>query len=1459
MDARIFNRRRPSRPNPLVRKLLSRRAILLVAPAIVAVAVLMLSLHVLPARAFGDLEVDVLSLQGEQVTVVANVVTITPITILNPGPNTPVDAVAGSSTAYQIRVQVRNTGAGTNPAEAVRFEYRAPAGITITSIDSSVTGSQECEIGTPGNPLDPSVCQLGNMSSGASHTITIKFKVKADVLPNPAVPSGDPEDATRLLDHDFRAFQFGTEDDPPDNETHALTRVKFVADLEITRPYDTLNPLSTKNPWFVYAGTTETFQLRVVNHGPSWARAAFVTFQLLEFPGVIPVVGASNKAHIVSANVVDTAGASCSINSSQFGTNDVVRCHLGDLDPLPFGERIIELDIQVDPDYPADFVTFVPRPLPSFAKVESATLDNAGFAACQLPIPVPIGNNNCTIGDPAALGVLPIVLPQYDVTISKTSEPDKVYAGEQKKYTITVENLGPSDAPGIEVSDTLPVSLTYEIDTDTCAVTGTGANGEQQLTCTDGTLPPGGTWQFDVWALVDPAIEPGTTITNTAQVSSLEYLSGSLGALLPDEVFDVLQLADFNPDNDTATTKNLVLSKPDLRIVKFGKPDGEVRAGEVLTYTTIVDNLGPSWAHNVVITDVIQAGGIGPGAQGVFTLLDVDSDRPATCGPLSGTFVQHVEIRCALDEPLEVLTSDAKGRWIVTTTVTSDEPIDIDNVAHVTTTDFDPNMDNNLAIVEHDITAVVDLQVHKESHGQNQIDGQLSALVTGVSQTITDSVTAGLPLLYTVVVTNAGPSTAENVVLQDRLPPGIVVRHATTTHGDCITGTPGSPSDKLTCGLGTLPPNDDPLTPDVNETTATIVITADVSPSLAEGTILENDVVVFSDRFDPTNTNNFTHTLTTVNTWADLVISKTARGDNITSYNEELQKFIKEQLDDEVTAGELLQYTLVVSNTGPSDARSVVVTDTLPPPAGPIATVHFLDAEGATCRQDSIDRNELTCELGYMPVGDVRTVYILVRVDPAATDPTGTESPPDNNEEDILNVARVHSATNDPYDGPPPAGSGDNNVATNTTHVNAVADIFITGVDVPAEPPAGSVEASNASAAQRQPMTQADVPAKVRLDEPFEPDKAIAGNEHRYLITFGNNGPSVARDVVVTDTLDLKQDGILGETFVRCEPVDPDDQVTCAAVDRTINGTVIEDGIVRVQSFLDGNEGIISGGTGTLNPGDEFSFWLITEVDPGYVLDADDFLAENTAWISSSTTDVRLFNNEDTEQTVIIAQADLTIDKMDSTFVVEPIGDPVEAGGTITYTINISNTGPSDAAEVLFTDWLPSEGIVLVPETIKVFLDGTELDCDTPLTQPTSDSRCFIRDDGRIQVIVGDDPNNQEQAFPGTGEFQRGRLNAHNGAEIQIVVLVGNDAEAGTLLNRARVETRQNNVMWPPAPEPFPGIGGGPRTPTADPDKRPCRLLPSRSSRPFRWMAPAPAPTMSPSASSVTRSPTATR
>ncbi|MBI5674807.1 MAG: DUF11 domain-containing protein, partial [Nitrospirae bacterium] len=63
-------------------------------------------------------------------------------------------------------------------------------------------------------------------------------------------------------------------------------------------------------------------------------------------------------------------------------------------------------------------------------------------------------------------------------------------------------------------------------------------------------------------------------------------------------------------------------------------------------------------------------------------------------------------------------------------------------------------------------------------------------------------------------------------------------------------------------------------------------------------------------------------------------------------------------------------------------------------------------------------------------------------------------------------------------------------------------------------------------------------------------------------------------------------------------------------------------------------------------------------------------------------------DDEDSESTIPVSVADLSVSKSDSP-------DPVTAGNNLTYTITVSNAGPSDAVNVVATDTLPA-GVTFV-------------------------------------------------------------------------------------------------------------------------------------------------------------------
>jgi uncharacterized repeat protein (TIGR01451 family) len=107
-----------------------------------------------------------------------------------------------------------------------------------------------------------------------------------------------------------------------------------------------------------------------------------------------------------------------------------------------------------------------------------------------------------------------------------------------------------------------------------------------------------------------------------------------------------------------------------------------------------------------------------------------------------------------------------------------------------------------------------------------------------------DPVAEGAALTYTILVSNAGPDTATNVVVTDDLPKQIDFVSATSTSGTCQTpsGKGKGKGGKVQCNLGTLS----------NGGTATVTITTTASKS---GDI-SNTASVTSDVIDPQTANN---------------------------------------------------------------------------------------------------------------------------------------------------------------------------------------------------------------------------------------------------------------------------------------------------------------------------------------------------------------------------------------------------------------------------------------------------------------------------------------------------------------------------------------------------------------------------------------------------------------------------
>jgi LPXTG-site transpeptidase (sortase) family protein len=155
-------------------------------------------------------------------------------------------------------------------------------------------------------------------------------------------------------------------------------------------------------------------------------------------------------------------------------------------------------------------------------------------------------------------------------------------------------------------------------------------------------------------------------------------------------------------------------------------------------------------------------------------------------------------------------------------------------------------------------------------------------------------------------------------------------------------------------------------------------------------------------------------------------------------------------------------------------------------------------------------------------------------------------------------------------------------------------------------------------------------------------DPVVAGNTLTYTVRVDNFGPSDAVTVVVTDTLPT------GVTFVSSSGCaeDPNGVPTCSL--------------------------------GNIAASASASYTITVDVDP-----STSGTITNTATVSSDTADPNAANDLVTEITLVTAEADLSISKSDNL-------DPVLVNGTLTYTLSVTNIGPSTASGVSVSDTLPA-------------------------------------------------------------------------------------------------------------------------------------------------------------------------
>lgn len=613
-------------------------------------------------------------------------------------------------------------------------------------------------------------------------------------------------------------------------------------------------------------------------------------------------------------------------------------------------------------------------------------------------------------------------LRSADLAVDKTAA-DRVVAGsgEVEGWSIEVTNNGPDTAAGpiVVTDETAPLPEGIAVtgaagEGWSCTVPVRAGDGTTTLEClrTDETesLDAGASFaeivvSIEVDADVDVAALAADAVSNTAEVEG--------------------RTSDPVPTNNSSTDVLPIEAEADLSVVKT-VTTADVLAGAPITWQIAPTNNGDSVSlspegDRITITDTVPAG---------VTDVTVTPSSPWTATAENG-FPAQAGDEIVLTYAADAMPVGAAPTILVTGTIDSgfgegDELVNTAEIAPGSTTDPDP--DNNVSTVEVTPGSEATLAVAK-----TRVVFSGGAWVDAASLDPVPPFEAGDPVSYRIAVTNDGPADARGVQVRDEAPDGLTYASHEGLSGASWARTDGPATGDQVFGLGADL---------IAGATASLIVTFDSDAAL-EGDIVNTAVASATNGVnEPEDVDDTGSTRV-----ADLAIEKSHTGEAI--------------------AGATLEYTLVVTNEGPSvSSGPIEIVDTLP--AGMSYAADSATVAVAGGAATAVEPAEAGAQLTWS-VGDASTtlgvgeqIMIVFTVDLA----------------DVM-----------------PAQLGLENVAT---------------VDGPEDPNPDNDRAADPT----DIITQADM----TIVKDVEAGPWVAGTEVQYQITIDNAGPSVA-DARIADVV----------------------------------------------------------------------------------------------------------------------------------------------------------------------------------------------------------------------------------------------------------------------------------------------------------------------------------------------------
>ncbi|HYC58445.1 MAG TPA: hypothetical protein VEK79_02660 [Thermoanaerobaculia bacterium] len=786
-----------------------------------------------------------------------------------------------------------------------------------------------------------------------------------------------------------------------------------------------------------------------------------------------------------------------------------------------------------------------------------------------------------------------------DLFLDKSVNNTTPALGENVVFTLTVANGGPDAATGVTVQDVLPPGLVYVSHNGGTYAPGTGIwTVGSLLNGTSSTL------------LITAATTATGTITNYAQVAA-------------SDVPDVDSTPNDNSvaDDDDDTQDVIVPPASDLSLDKSVDDDTPLLGSNVV-FTITVTNDGPDTATGITVADLLPAG-----------LIYVSDDGGGAYVPGTGLWT------------VGTIAGGSSSSLQITATVNALGTLS--NYAQVV----------GSALYDPDSTP------NDDSVTQDDDDTQILTVISAdlsLGKSVNDATPPlGSNVVFTITVSNAGPDTATDVVVQDQLPGGLTYV-SDNGGGAYVPGTGLWAAGSLASGAAkSLQITVNAAMPGTHSNYAQIVATSASDPdsipgngSTTEDDDAVQDVVVVA---------------------ADLSLGK--------------------GVDDTTPAlGSNVVFTLTVSNAGPHMATGVVVRDQLPVgltyigdngagsyvPAGGNWTVGSL-ASGASA---SLQITAIVSGTGM--ISNYAQIAASSAPDPDSTVNDDSTSQDDDDRQDIIvagtPTADVEIAKFLTTGGVYSVGQSVHYelVVTNNGPATATA-IQIT--DVPTNLTITSVSGGGCSALPctigilgLNASSTIDLVATIDADGFFDNSASVSAAEpdpvpENNTDDQNNSGVTgIPVDLYVLKTLDTPGPYVAGQTI----------QYTLVAGTLDNAGTNVQ--ITDVPANLTITQVSSSAcpalpcTIANLAPGVPVGIVLQARIDaPGAF--------SNAAGVSADQNDPNPSNNTDAGNGgTADARADLTMVKTLTT------AGPYTAGQTVSYTLVISNGGPSTATSLQVTD-----------------------------------------------------------------------------------------------------------------------------------------------------------------------------